>query len=126
VLAALAEEQHEQLRDRLQDVMDVLGGEIGRGTVIPRTARHLYTKVVNLRATQDDHFENEEAFVLQEVRNEFGYEKELDLARRLMFDESSDEQGWFVTWMKQYLSEGEAELVDALVAETNKLANAAD
>jgi hypothetical protein len=127
VMAALTEEQHSQLLTGLQDVLDVLGGEIGRGTVIPRTARHLYTKVVNLRATQDDHFENEEAFVLQEVRNEFGYEKELDLARRLMFDESSDDKTWFVDWMKEHLTDGEVKLLDALAEEANKAsATAAD
>ena len=63
-IIALHEQQHSELMEKLEDVMDCLNGEIGRTRVIARTQRHLYGKVVALRICQDDHLESEEAFVL--------------------------------------------------------------
>ena len=66
-IMALHEEQHTELMGKLKDVRTVLNGEIGRTSLIARTSRHLYDKIVALRIAQDDHLESEEAFVLPEL-----------------------------------------------------------
>ena len=47
--------------------LDVLNVDIGKKSLIARTHRHLYGKVVALRICQDDHFESEEYLVLPEI-----------------------------------------------------------
>ena len=98
-IIALHEEQHHELMERLEDVLAVLDGEIGRTRVIARTKRHLYGKIVALKISQDDHLESEEAFVLPEVRERMSVAQQLDLARRLLIDEGSDNAEWVYDWV---------------------------
>ena len=98
-IVALHEEQHAELMERLEDVLAVLDDEIGRTRVIARTRRHLYGKIVALKICQDDHLESEEAFVLPEVRERFSVAQQLELARRLLVDESSDNPEWILDWV---------------------------
>ena len=98
-IVALHEETHVELMERLEDVLAVLDGEIGRTRVIARTRRHLYGKIVALKICQDDHLESEEAFVLPEVRERMSVAQQLDLARRLLIDEGSDNAEWVYDWV---------------------------
>ena len=110
-ILALHEDQHTELMERLEDVLSVLNGEIGRTHVIARTKRHLYAKVVALRVTQDDHFESEEAFVLPEVRTRMGETQQLDVMRRLLIDDRSDEPRWILDWVQQSCTAEERDLL---------------
>ena len=78
---ALHEQQHDKLLTALEDVLDVMDGEIGKTKLVARTLRHLYGKVVSLRICQDDHFESEEALVLPEVAARFNTEEKKEIAR---------------------------------------------
>ena len=108
---ALHEEQHTEFMERLEDVLSVLNGEIGRTHVIARTKRHLYARVVALRVTQDDHFESEEAFVLPEVRARMGERQQLDVMKRLLIDEQSDEPRWILDWVQGFCTADERDLL---------------
>ena len=111
---ALHEEQHGELFERLEDVLDVLNGEIGRTRVIARTRRHLYGKVVALRICQDDHLESEEAFVLPEVEARLSVEEQQEIARRLLIDDQSEDPTWVLDWVADNVSpEDRTVLTDA-------------
>ena len=103
-MVALNERQHAELVEKLEDVMEVLNGEIGKTKVIARTWRHLYARVVALQTAQDDHLENEEAFVLPEVWQRISEAGQLEIARRLLIDEEADDQRWVLEWMAKYLT----------------------
>ena len=98
-IVALHEETHAELMERLEDVLAVLDDEIGRTRVIARTRRHLYGKIVALKICQDDHLESEEAFVLPEVREAMSVAQQLELARRLLIDDGSDNPEWVYDWV---------------------------
>ena len=103
-MVALNERQHADLVEKLEDVMEVLNGEIGKTKVIARTWRHLYARVVELRTAQDDHLENEEAFVLPEVWQRVSEAEQLEIARRLLIDEEAEDPRWVLEWMGKYLT----------------------
>ena len=109
---ALHEEQHEELLEKLEDVLDVLNGEIGRTRVIARTRRHLYGKVVALRICQDDHLESEEAFVLPEVEARLSIDDQREIARRLLIDEESGDPAWVLDWVSRNVEPEERALLD--------------
>ncbi len=92
----------------------ILRRQIGEDAVTARARRHLYKMVVDLRIAENDHLENEEAFVLPVVRERMSEEGEL--ARRLMIDEDSENPGWVLEWMVGYLTPGEKKLLDKLEA----------
>ena len=66
---------------------------------VARTRRHLYGKIVELKICQDDHLESEEAFVLPEVRERLSVAQQLELARKLLVDEGSDNPEWVYDWV---------------------------
>ena len=121
-MVALHEEQHMELMQRLEDVMEVLHEEIGKTKVIARTQRHLYGKIVALRITQDDHLESEEAFVLPEIWQRFNEEDQLEMARQLMIDEAADDPRWVIRWVAQCLNVGERRQLAALEARFSTVA----
>lgn len=114
-MVALNKQQHAELVEKLEDVMAVLNDEIGTTKVIARTQRHLYQRVLALRVAQDDHLENEEAFVLPEIWVRISEEDQLKMAQRLLIDEDADDQRWVVDWVTEALSPGELELLENLV-----------
>ncbi len=115
-ILSLSDALHVEVINKLQDVMDVLDEEIGSQALIPRTKRHLFEKVVNARVTQDDHFENEEAFILPLIRDNWSEKEQLDLVKILLIDAESDNKRWFIEWMVPYLTDNEKKLLDALEA----------
>ncbi len=113
-MVALNERQHAELVEKLEDVMEVLNDEIGKTKVIARTWRHLYARVVELRTAQDDHLENEEAFVLPEVWQRISEAGQVEMARRLLIDEKAEDQRWVLEWMAKYLTPTERNLLAEL------------
>lgn len=113
-MVGLTQRQHAQLVEKLEDVMEVLNGEIGKTKVIARTWRHLYARVVELRTAQDDHLENEEAFVLPEVWQRIDEAGQLEMARRLLIDEGAEDERWVLEWMARYLTPAERKLLAEL------------
>ena len=103
-IIALHDQQHTELMEKLEDVMDVLNGEIGRTRVIARTKRHLYGKIVALRICQDDHLESEEAFVLPRVRESMSEDEQLRLAERLLVDKASEYPRSIQDWVARELN----------------------
>ncbi len=110
-MVALNERQHGELVEKLEDVIEVLNGEIGKTKVIARTWRHLYARVVALRTAQDDHLENEEAFVLPEVWQRISEAGQLEMARCLLIDEEAEDPRWVLKWMAKYLTPAEGGLL---------------
>lgn len=110
-MAALHEEQHTQLIEKLEDVMLVLNEEIGKTRLVARTHRHLYQRVVALRVAQDDHLESEEAFVLPEIRQLFSEEAQLRMVRQLLIDQAAEDRGWVLDWAAERLAPGELRLL---------------
>ena len=121
----ITEKQHEELAEKMEDVMSVLKSEVGDSVVVARARRHLYRKVVDLRITESDHLENEEAFVLPLVREHMSEAGQLNLARRLIIDDSSpDDPRWVLNWMTDLLSPGEQKLLADLEARFDEVAPA--
>ena len=110
-MVALNERQHAELVEKLEDVMEVLNGEIGKTKVITRTWRRLYARVVALQTAQDDHLENEEAFVLPEVWQRISEAGQLEIARRLLIDDEAEDRRWVLDWMEKYLTPAERGLL---------------
>lgn len=112
----VTERQHEELTERMEDVMEILKTEMGDAKVTARARRHLYRKVVELRITESDHLENEEAFVLPIVRERMDEQQQLDVAQRLLFDDSSAEPRWVLDWVASELTPKERGLLTDLAA----------
>ena len=104
LVAALHEEQHLQLFDRLEEVMEVLSEEIGRTKVVARTHRHLYQSVVACRVAQDDHLECEEEFVLPTIRYTFEDSRQISMIRSLLIDDLAEDKRWVLDWVRGHLS----------------------
>ena len=127
-MASLNEEQHKELTQKLEDVRAVLNEEIGKTKLIDRTKRHLFGRIVALHIAQDDHLDNEEAFVLPVVRERMSEAEQLEVARRLLIDEideNSQTQSWIVEWVARELTPGERRLLAGLEARFKTLAASA-
>lgn len=111
LMASANEEQHRELTQRMEEVMAVLNQEIGKTKLIERTKRHLYGRVVALRIAQDDHLDNEEAFVLPVVRERMNAPQQLEVARHLLIDENAQDPHWIVDWVVRYLTPSERDLL---------------
>ena len=120
-MAALEDQQHQELAEKLHDVEEVLKREIGEDRVLARTRRHLYRKVVDLRVLEYDHFENEEAFVLPLVRDRMTEAEQLNVARHLLIDEESDDPRWIIDWVCSELTTGERMLLAGLELRLNRV-----
>lgn len=114
-MLALNKDQHADLVEKLEDVMAVLNEEIGTTKVIARTQRHLYQRVLALRVAQDDHLENEEAFVLPEIWLRITEKDQLEMVQWLLIDDEAEDQRWVVDWVAQALTPSELELLEDLV-----------
>jgi hemerythrin-like domain-containing protein len=106
---------HRQLLDGLEDLQRCLHEELGRTVVIPRTQRQLFGKVITLLIAQADLLEEEEEVVLPMLRQHFGEEQQLEMARRLLFDPESADERWMLNWVAQHLSEAERQTLADLV-----------
>lgn len=119
-IAVIHDEQHLELMEKLEDILAVLGDEIGRTRVVARTKRHLYGKVVAARIAQDDHLEAEEAFVLPEIRERFSEDDQLRLTKILLIDEQSEDPRWVIDWVAQEIDADEREWLMALESRFTK------
>lgn len=115
VAVALHDEQHEQLLEKLEDVLSVLNDEISKTSLVARTRRHLYGKIVALRICQDDHLESEEYLVLPEIETNLDMEQKKTLVNRLLIDNDSDDPQWILDWMKTRSTQKDADVLDGIV-----------
>jgi hypothetical protein len=113
-ILAFEEHQHQELERRLRDVEEVLTEEMNGDAVLARTRRHLYSRVVALRVAEFDHFENEEAFVFPVIRERLDERQQLEVARRLLFDEDSDDPRWIIDWLADALEPADRQLLTEL------------
>ena len=98
-ILALHDQQHAELMERLEDVMAVLNEEIEGKRILPRTKRHLFRGIVNLRSCMNDHLENEEAFVLPEIKARMSVAEQLKLTKHLLIDEASPDPRTILDWV---------------------------
>lgn len=122
----LDEKQHEDLVESANDIQSILTREMGQDKVVKRTRRHLYRKVMDMRILEFDHFENEEAFVNPLVREQMTDQQELALAKRLLIDESAEDQRWVIDWVAKELKPNERKLLEELEASFEGVSTAAD
>ncbi|MDA1349224.1 MAG: hemerythrin domain-containing protein [Chloroflexi bacterium] len=113
---ALEEEQHKEVVEKLEAVEEVLAEEMGHDRIVARTRRHLYSRVMALRVTEYDHFENEEAFVVSLVRDEMTEQQQLEVARHLLIEDEAEDPRWIIDWVASELSPGEERLLADLEA----------
>lgn len=115
------EAAHARLVQRVQDLYDYLQ-EIEPEGVTSRTRRRLFGKVVSLRIEQDDHLEEEEAFVLPIIRQHIDTAEQLEMARRLVLDlqAPAEEQGWVLTWLVHDLTKDERQTLTDLMGRFDK------
>ena len=111
---------HHRLADLLEEVQRCLTEEIGRTMLIARTQRHLFGKVVMARIAQDDHLEEEEAFVLPVVRRQIGDEQQLAIVRHLLLDQEAEDPRWHLDWITDYLTPRERRLLADLTARASE------
>lgn len=63
---------------------------MGDKKVTARTIRHIHSRIMSVRILELDHFENEEAFVVNLVRDEIDEAGQLYMVRRLLIDETAE------------------------------------
>ena len=115
-MLALEKEQHSEVVEKLEAVEEVLKKEIGEDRVVARTRRHIYSRVMALRVTEFDHFENEEAFVVSVVRERMNEQEQLEVAKRLLIDEEAEDPRWIIDWLAGELTLAERRLLSDLEA----------
>jgi hypothetical protein len=111
---------HHRLADLLEEIQLCLTEEIGRQMVIARTQRHLFGKVVMARIAQDDHLEEEEAFVLPVIRRQISEPQQWEIIERLLLDGEAEDQRWHLDWLNDYLTPKERQLVANLAAQAKE------
>lgn len=109
------DKEHQKLMTSVEDVQAatkdvVIGERYGQS----RSRRHLYASVMALRVNEFDHFENEEAFVLPIVKEQMSYDEELELARKLLIEDSAENPRWVIDLILSALEGTEKELLQAL------------
>ena len=114
VMRVMDEEQHEELTWKMQEVEDYLRQAIGEDRVVARTRRHLYGLVMTLRILEFDHFENEEAFVVTEVRERMTVDQQMEVARHLLIDDKSKNPRWIIDWLVNELDSDDRKLLAEL------------
>ena len=115
------EQDHADLDIKVSDVEDALRRALGEERVLARTRRHLYRSIMALKVAEFDHFENEEAFVLPMVKEQMTRTQELQCARKLLFDDGSDNSRWIIDFMYAQLQGDERSLLLVLEAEFEPL-----
>ena len=108
------QEGHRRLEERLEAVLACLHEEIGRTSLVFRTKRHLFGNTILLRIAQNDHLEEEEAFVLPLVRERMTEVEQLQLAKHLLIDKDSEDPRWIIDWVAQALTPNERNLLSDL------------
>ena len=105
---------HGRLADLLEDVQVCLTEEIGRTMIIARTQRHLFGKVVVARIAQDDHLEEEEAFILPVIRRQMSEAQQWEIVWHLLFDQEAEDTRWHLHWIIDYLAAREQQCLAEL------------
>ena len=107
---------HGRLAERLEDVQSCLTEEIGRTMLIARTQRHLFGTVVVARIAQDDHLEEEEAFILPVIRRQLSDAQQWAIVRHLLLDEEAEDPRWPLDWLADHLTPRERRFLAGLTA----------
>lgn len=110
------EATHAALEAKLEEVQTCLNEEIGRTFLIARTRRHLYGKVVEARIAQEDHLEDEEAFLLPILRQRVDERQQLGIVRHLLIDQEAPDNCWILDWLSQHLTAKEQHVLTGLLA----------
>jgi hypothetical protein len=84
--------------------------------LIARTQRHLFGAVVLARIAQDDHLEEEEAFILPVIRRELSAAQQGQIIRHLLIDQEAEDPRWHLDWLHETLPLREGRLVADLAA----------
>lgn len=108
---------HQRLADRLEEVQQCLTEEIGRTMLIARTQRHLFGAVVMARIAQDDHLEEEEAFILPVIRRELSAAQQGQIIRHLLIDQEAEDPRWHLNWLHETLPLREGQCLADLAAQ---------
>jgi hemerythrin-like domain-containing protein len=119
-----SETAHKQLGEMLEGVQTALNDALGQAVLTSRTRRHLYGKVVVLRIAQDDHFEEEEAFVLPIIRQWIGEEQQLEMATRLLIPQDGEDKRWILEVVAGELTPTERQLLEGLTARLKEVSPA--
>lgn len=117
IMLKMDEQDHADLDIKVSDVETALVSALGEERVLARTRRHLYRSIMALKVAEFDHFENEEAFVLPMVKEQMTRTQELQCARRLLFDDGSNNPRWVIDFMYAELQDDEKSLLLRLEAE---------
>jgi hypothetical protein len=114
--ARACELAHQRLADRLEAVQHCLTEEIGRTMLIARTQRHLFGAVVLARIAQDDHLEEEEAFILPVIRRQLRAAQQEEIIGHLLIDQEAEDPRWPLDWLHDALPPRERRLMADLAA----------
>ena len=87
---------------------------MGDKKVTARTIRHIHSRIMSVRILELDHFENEEAFVVNLVRDEIDEAGQLYMVRRLLIDETAGKPRWIIDWVYSELDDSEKALLKDL------------
>jgi len=69
-----------------------------------------------LRVLEYDHFENEEAFVVEMIAENLDESTQLTIAKHLLIDSSAEDTRWVIDWVARELAPGEQKLLVELEA----------
>jgi hemerythrin-like domain-containing protein len=108
---------HQRLADRLEEVQQCLTEEIGRTMLIARTQRHLFGAVVLARIAQDDHLEEEKAFILPVIRRQLSTTQQAEVIGQLLIDQEAEDPRWHLDWLQETLPPREGQFLADLAAQ---------
>ena len=110
----LEDKQHRELEDRFHEMEAALQEVLGDKKVTARTIRHIHSRMMSVRILELDHFENEEAFVVNLVRDEIDEAGQLYMVRRLLIDETAEKPRWIIDWVYSELDDSDKALLKGL------------
>jgi len=120
MIARENEEEHARLGERIGNTATCLSKEFSDGNLSIRGHRHFYGCVVALQVAQNAHLEEEVEFVLPLVKERMADEQQLEIALRLLWDETAKDKRWVAAWVSKSLSAREKKLLADLEEELTK------
>ena len=107
--------KHNDITETTEAILNVLSQTIGQPRIAKRKMRDLYERVVALRFLESDHFENEESFIATQIIPNMPRNKQLEIVKHLLLDQSGLNPRWIIEWLMTRFDSDDQRILNNLI-----------
>ncbi len=107
--------EHDDITEATEAILNVLNETIGQPKTVNRKMREIYERVVALRFLESDHFENEESFIATQITPNIPRDKQLEIIKHLLIDQTSPNPQWIIEWLLARFDSDEQRILHNLI-----------